>query len=159
MPGQRNLSQVQDTHFKIQYSPQQVIVKDLRETRVSQVYKGRMEKGRLWHWAKRASNWRDSHWTSGRWVDLLLSGHWQKARSPTVLLGDLRIKECHRQGPFATQGWPCGGALACPQASWTGGPTKGQQLTIKMVFQIILISFLFPFVLSLYDLNHCWFYL
>lgn len=56
MPGQRNLSQVQDTHFKIQYSPQQVIVKDLRETRVSQVYKGRMEKGRLWHWAKRASN-------------------------------------------------------------------------------------------------------
>lgn len=40
------------------------------------------------------------------------------------------------------------GALARPQASWTGGPMKGQQLTIKVVVSdhIDLFSFSFcPF--------------
>lgn len=42
-----------------------------------------------------------------------------------------------RWGPSALvvsqMGWPLPGALACPQASCTGGPIKGQHLTVEVV--------------------------
>ena len=64
-----------------------------------------------------------------------------------------------RQGLSPLQGRPRAEALARPQASWTGVQQKVSNLLLKQLFQIILISFPFPFVLSLYDLNQFWFYL
>lgn len=52
-----------------------------------------------------------------------------------------------------SRGRPRAEALARPQASWTGVQQKVSNLLLKQLFQIILISFPFPFVLSLYDLN------
>lgn len=68
-------------------------------------------------------------------------------------------EEGRRQGLSPLQGRPHAEALARPQASWTGVQQKVSNLLLKQLFQIILISFPFPFVLPLYDLNQFWFYL
>lgn len=67
-----------------------------------------------------------------------------------VLLGAPGYR-CPRQGPFAIR-VTSPRSTACPQASWTGGPMKGQQLTIKVVVSdhIDLFSFSFcPFTVWL----------
>lgn len=80
----------------------------------------------------------------------------QEAQGPAAV-GALQTKvgplQCHRWGLCAMEAWPLTGALLTLRHCGLGGPTKGQRLTVEVLFQIILISFPLPFVLSLYHLN------
>lgn len=139
--------------------PRRQISKLLWEPRVSQLYEERLvEEGGYVSAGWRGLLTEETSTGSRKCRGLLLWGTCRQGLC-SVLLGPAGLQECHKQGPFAIQGdltqehWLILRHLGL-EVQW-----KVSNLLLKWLFQIILISFLFPFVLSLYDLNQFWFYL
>lgn len=152
MPGQYDLSRGEDTHFKIQRSLWQVISQ--RSYGNPGSVRCRKEGGqaeRPWTWVQRSRHRRDSR---GLWDvrSPVTPGSLQTRPGPPPRLarGTSGTEECPSRAQVPLRVTPHG-SPGRSQASWTGGPVRVS--SSQWSFQIILISFLSPFVLSLYDLN------
>lgn len=151
MPRQYDLSWGLDTHFKIWPLPRRQISKACGNPE-SVSYRERLGRRReaMYLLGEEASQVKRLPLDLGSPGDLLL---WDSCRQVSAVSGwGLQDYKSATGGPVCYSGWPHPGALARPQASWTGGPMKGQQLTIKVVVSdhIDLFSFSFcPFTVWL----------